>query len=277
MTGQVIKKKRSSSLKINKNRISKRRMSKRSKSAPARIRSPVISVIVKDLAGKEYKLGRLPITITIRKIKQNLSIKSFMRPTQQILFCKQNIEYPELEDNMVLHQLLRPNQKEINLDVICDNIIKNKNHLRQLLEDYMFGDQSGEFKEWAQKQKDHIVEKYGTIEEWNTSAITDMSELFITDDEQFDFSSFNYDIRGWDTSNVTNMEKMFFGATSFNIDISEWDTSKVTNMNRMFEDAKSFTKDISKWKVNNVIHHENVFTGCPLSTMANRQPIFTAR
>lgn len=252
-------------------------MSKRSKSAPARIRSPVISVIVKDLAGKEYKLGRLPITITIRKIKQNLSIKSFMRSTQQILFCKQNIENPELEDNMVLHQLLRPNQKEINLDVICDNIIKNKNNLRQLLEDYMFGDQSGEFKQWAQDEKDHIVEKYGTIEEWNTSAITDMSELFITDIELFDFSLFNYDISGWDTSNVTNMEKMFFGATSFNIDISEWDTSKVTNMNRMFEDAKSFTKDISKWTVNNVIHHENVFTGCPLSTMANRQPKFTAK
>ena len=46
-------------------------------------------------------------------------------------------------------------------------------------------------------------------------------------------SSFNGDISAWDTSNVTDMEAMFFYATEFN-GISSWDTGSVTTMQAMF-------------------------------------------
>ena len=45
--------------------------------------------------------------------------------------------------------------------------------------------------------------KYGPIADWNVSAITDMSELFL------DLGGFNAEITNWDTSSVTNMRRMF--------------------------------------------------------------------
>ena len=57
--------------------------------------------------------------------------------------------------------------------------------------------------------------KCGPIAEWDVSAITDMSELFIpptityTYDDNWD-SVFNEDISNWDTSSVTTMERMFY-------------------------------------------------------------------
>jgi hypothetical protein len=47
------------------------------------------------------------------------------------------------------------------------------------------------------------VNKYGNIAEWDTSSVTDMSNLF-RDDQSFDD-----DISMWDVSNDTNMSGMF--------------------------------------------------------------------
>ncbi len=69
--------------------------------------------------------------------------------------------------------------------------------------------------------------KYGHISKWNTSLVTDMNKLF------YDKSDFNDDISKWDVSNVTNMSHMFCN-TSFNGDISGWNVSSVTNMRSMF-------------------------------------------
>ena len=49
------------------------------------------------------------------------------------------------------------------------------------------------------------------------------------------------DISGWDVSNVTNMETMFYEAP-FNGDLSKWNVSNVTNMGNMFSGAYSFDK-----------------------------------
>ena len=50
---------------------------------------------------------------------------------------------------------------------------------------------------------DDAEDTYGSIDSWDVSGITDMSELFLN------LGNFNADISSWDTSGVTTMEKMF--------------------------------------------------------------------
>ena len=69
---------------------------------------------------------------------------------------------------------------------------------------------------------------------WDTSSVTDMNSMF------FGASAFNADISGWDTSSVTNMGYMFYGASAFNADISGWDTGLVTNAVDMFPGATAW-------------------------------------
>ena len=90
------------------------------------------------------------------------------------------------------------------------------------------------------------LKKYGPIQCWDVSQITDMSRLF------YGATSFDQDIRKWNVSNVRDMEQMFYGAKSFNQDISNWNVSNVTTMKHMFYGAESFKQDISKWDLSNV-------------------------
>ena len=53
-------------------------------------------------------------------------------------------------------------------------------------------------------------------------------------ESMFQNNIFNQNISSWDVSNVTNMNKMFFGNLEFNQDISSWDVSSVENMEEMF-------------------------------------------
>jgi len=77
--------------------------------------------------------------------------------------------------------------------------------------------------------------------------------------------SFNGDISTWDTSNVSDMRVMFWGASSFNQDIGSWDTSNVTNMTSMFSGASSFNQDIGAWDIGNVAAMDSMFEGVTLS------------
>ena len=97
------------------------------------------------------------------------------------------------------------------------------------------------------------LEQYGEINTWDTSNVTDMSEIFR------DKETFNQDISNWDTSNVTNMDGMFLRALSFNQVIDSWDTSKVTDMRFMFNTATSFNQDISSWNTSNVTNMQHMF------------------
>ena len=63
--------------------------------------------------------------------------------------------------------------------------------------------------------------KYGHISDWDTSAVTNMRELFK------DCTEFNDDISGWNVSQVTDMYCMFAGAAAFNQDIGQWNESQV--------------------------------------------------
>ena len=96
----------------------------------------------------------------------------------------------------------------------------------------------------------------GAIGDWDVSAVTDMSFLFLREAE---FSEFNGDISKWDVSGVTNMHGMFSQATHFNGDISKWTVSGVTSFQGMFDTAKTFNRDLNLWDVSRATNMRNMF------------------
>jgi uncharacterized repeat protein (TIGR02543 family) len=93
-----------------------------------------------------------------------------------------------------------------------------------------------------------------------TTLVTNMDELF---EDNSSTILFNSDISFWDTSNVTSMDKMFYGSSAFNIDISIWDTSKVNIMQSMFLGTESFNQDIGNWDTSSVIDMDSMFWNTP--------------
>ena len=61
-----------------------------------------------------------------------------------------------------------------------------------------------------------IIKKYGKIEDWNTSEVTDMSKLFCM------AWKFNQSIGDWDVSKVTRMYRIFYEADNFNLENAPW-------------------------------------------------------
>ena len=87
--------------------------------------------------------------------------------------------------------------------------------------------------------------KYGHISNWDTSDVTDMSKLFL------DAHTFNENLNNWDVSKVTNMHAMFDNAYEFNQPLNNWDVSNVTNMSEMFSSAETlaFNQPLDNWDV----------------------------
>jgi surface protein len=129
---------------------------------------------------------------------------------------------------------------------------------------------------------------------WDTSKITDMSQLFDSEEWSLQFdedignwdvsnvtdfskmftnaNKFNQPIGTWDTSKVTTMENMFRGCSAFNQDISGWNTSSVTTMSSMFQDACSFNSPVASWDVSNVESFNSMFEGFSFPSLFN-QPL----
>jgi surface protein len=83
-----------------------------------------------------------------------------------------------------------------------------------------------------------VIDRYGSIETWDTSQVTSMKHVF------YFKSSINPDIRNWRVDKVTNMKSMFDGASIFNRDLSSWVVSSVTDMVTMFELAYAFDQNL---------------------------------
>jgi surface protein len=96
---------------------------------------------------------------------------------------------------------------------------------------------------------------YGPIEHWDTSQVTNMSNLFNGKSE------FNVDISNWNTSKVTNMNFMFNGCTAFNQVVS-FNTSQVTSMYYMFNDCTVFNKEVLYFNTIQVTNMAYMFAGC---------------
>ena len=92
------------------------------------------------------------------------------------------------------------------------------------------------------------------IEYFDTSSVTDMVGMFRAS------GITSLDLSGWDVSNVTNMQDMFFITTSLEyLNLSGWDTGNVTNMHQMFSRTGLSHLDLSGWDTSNVTTMENMF------------------
>jgi surface protein len=101
--------------------------------------------------------------------------------------------------------------------------------------------------------EDTAKNKYGPIEDWDVSGVTEMNNLFRV------ATAFNADISKWNVSGVTDMQSMFYYATAFNQNISKWDVSSVTDMFTIFQGAFAFNQDISAWDVSGVTNMNSMF------------------
>ncbi|CAL6415320.1 unnamed protein product [Bathycoccus prasinos] len=97
----------------------------------------------------------------------------------------------------------------------------------------------------------------GDISKWNTGKVTNMFYMFYV------ASAFNQDIGSWNTAQVTDMAYMFIVASAFNQDIGSWNTEKVTTMHAMFAAASAFNHDIGDWNTEKVTSMGYMFQSAP--------------
>ena len=96
---------------------------------------------------------------------------------------------------------------------------------------------------------------YSAMDTPDLGLVSDMSRMFAG------ATIFDGDISGWDVSTVRDMSGMFYSAAAFNGEISNWDVSAARNMNHMFARATSFNQPLNGWDVSSVSDMGGMFTG----------------
>ena len=74
----------------------------------------------------------------------------------------------------------------------------------------------------------------------------DISNIIILNNT-FASSNYNQPLNNWDTSNVSQIQRMFKQNTVFNQPLNNWDTSNVITFRECFFSCNSFNQDISDW------------------------------
>lgn len=108
------------------------------------------------------------------------------------------------------------------------------------------------------------LEKIEGLEHFDTSQVTDMTEMFAGR-----YSMASLDLNSLDTSKVTNMDSMFLGASDLtSLNLSKLDTSSVTNMDSMFLGANNLTSlNLTEWDTSSVTNMNKMFSG--MTNIAN--------
>ena len=92
------------------------------------------------------------------------------------------------------------------------------------------------------------------VSSFDTSNVTNMSRMFR--------SSAATEIKGlenFDTSNVTEMSSMFKNSVVTTLDLSSFDTSNVTDMSAMFDSSAAISLDLSNFDTSNVTNMSKMF------------------
>jgi len=99
------------------------------------------------------------------------------------------------------------------------------------------------------------------IGNWNTDSLLSMQFMFTG------ATAFNQDISAWNIGSVTDFNGLFRNASAFNNggQSLNWDTYYITNMQKMFYGATSFDQDIGGWDVLFVLNFRDMFFGVTLS------------
>ncbi|WP_096022420.1 DarT ssDNA thymidine ADP-ribosyltransferase family protein [Campylobacter lanienae] len=124
--------------------------------------------------------------------------------------------------------------------------------LRCFVERKIVNDKTRYYPKTRDELRSLVVAESLNLGDIDTSAITDMSELFAWS-WRGNFSG----IENWDVSNVTNMNSMFSGCENFNQPLNNWDVSSVTDTSWMFNCCK--INDENKPKFTNMDEDEIPF------------------
>lgn len=106
---------------------------------------------------------------------------------------------------------------------------------------------------------------YLDLSNWDTSSLTDVSDMFRIDADmsKYDSNFHTIDTTGWDTSHITNMSGIFYNNDKLHgvLGIEDWDTGNVTDMSSMFYNCDYLTlpKTISNWDTSKVQNFKNMF------------------
>ena len=114
-----------------------------------------------------------------------------------------------------------------------------------------------------------FAEKIDSITTGSTGGTGD--KIMLTNGTKFGYST-AFDPELYDTSNVTDMSRMFYqcSALTGELDLSEWDTSKVTTMYYMFYNCSKLTSiNVSNWDTSKLTKITNMFNYCSKLTSIN--------
>lgn len=98
---------------------------------------------------------------------------------------------------------------------------------------------------------ENVIGNY--VDSPDTSEVTTMENMF------YGATKFNSPVN-FDTRNVTNMRLMFYNAEKFNQPVN-FNTENVTEMQHMFDGAKKFNQPLTSFNTSNVTNMESMFQG----------------
>ena len=112
---------------------------------------------------------------------------------------------------------------------------------------------------WFNRMSNSSFTSITNLDKLDTSNVTNMESMFF-----FCTNLTSLNVSHFDTSNVTNMSDMFDSCESLtSLDVSHFDTSNVTNMSLMFASCNKLTSlDVSSFNTSNVTDMSYMFSSC---------------